>query len=113
MENRKSKAIVRKWAAGPWLGEYEILFPTEPADRAGLECMSYSFRDGHGGADYYGMMRETAPVPLSEAESVVARYERTLPGEFTGQHRAAMRASYKDHRERMKQARARREPVAA
>jgi hypothetical protein len=52
--------VFRRWQDRS--GDVIALFPEIPADIHGRYCQSYMQIGQHGGADYHGVIRHTAPV---------------------------------------------------
>lgn len=53
------RVVFRKWRD---TGDVIALFPELPSDIHGCFCDSYMHVGKHGGADYYGVVRQTVPA---------------------------------------------------
>jgi hypothetical protein len=67
------RVVFRRWRAGGWV---IALFPELPADAHGCYCDSYMHVGQHGGADYHGVVRHTAPATPDEAAALAAELTR-------------------------------------
>jgi hypothetical protein len=67
------RVVFRKWPNG---GGVIALFPELPADNYGIYCDSYEHVGQHGGADYHGVVRHTAPANPEESAALAAELQR-------------------------------------
>ena len=88
--------VFRKWKSS---GDIIALFPAQPADLFGRYCNSYEHIGQHGGADYDGVVRQTVPATVAEAEPLAK--ELTQIGY---QLRLMRKASFKHHERRRNEA---------
>jgi len=89
--------IFRRWRDN---GDVIALFPEIPTDYEGHYCQSYEHVGQHGGADFYGVVRATLPVPPEEYARLAR--ELTLIGYRL---RPMRRATRRMHERRMAEAR--------
>lgn len=95
---RPVRVVFRRWKDG---GEVIALFPELPADAHGYFCDTYMQVGQHGGADYYGVIRESFPVRPSES-AILARELRRIGYRL----KPIRRASWQHHEQRREAARA-------
>lgn len=67
------RVVFRRWRDG---GGVIALFPELPADIHGIYCDSYEQIGQHGGADYYGVVRHTAPATPEESAALATELAR-------------------------------------
>jgi hypothetical protein len=67
------RVVFRRWREG---GGVIALFPELPADAHGHFCDSYMHVGQHGGADYHGVVRYTAPATPEESAALAAELIR-------------------------------------
>lgn len=67
------RVVFRRWRDG---GGVIALFPELPADIHGIYCDSYEHVGQHGGADYLGVVRHTAPATPEESAALAAELTR-------------------------------------
>lgn len=67
------RVVFRRWRDG---GGVIALFPELPADIHGRYCDSYEHVGQHGGADYHGVVRHTAPATPEESAALAAELAR-------------------------------------
>lgn len=65
--------VFRRWRVG---GGVIALFPELPADAHGDFCDCYEPVGQHGGADYHGVVRQTAPATPDESAALAAELTR-------------------------------------
>jgi hypothetical protein len=87
--------IFRRWRDGT----IDALFPTLPADSAGLHCLSYAHIGQHGPADYGYVTRVTRPAKPEEyaelKDELEGRgYKLLVCRRRTPAHREAYKAEY-------------------
>lgn len=68
------RVVFRRWRDG---GGVIALFPELPADTYGHFCDSYEHVGQHGGADYHGVVRQTAPATSEEFADLADELTRT------------------------------------
>lgn len=73
MHDDSVKVVFRRWRD---TGTLIALFPELPADYRGIYCDAYETVGQHGGADYFGVIRATKPVTLSEANELANELSR-------------------------------------
>jgi hypothetical protein len=89
--------IFRRWKD---TGDIIALFPELPADIFGCYCEAYEHIGQHGAADYWGVIQQTVPVELHEAEDLAEELE------MIGYNlRPIRRASWYHHEQRRQAAR--------
>ena len=62
----KTKVIFRVWPDGAVIA----LFPEEPGDRMGFDCVCYEHVGQHGGADYRACVEMTRPAEPGEYDAL-------------------------------------------
>ncbi|MEO2087968.1 MAG: hypothetical protein ABGY75_00515, partial [Gemmataceae bacterium] len=67
------RVVFRRWRDG---GGVIALFPERPADAHGHYCDSYMCVGQHGGSDYHGVVRHTAPATPEESAALAAELTR-------------------------------------
>ena len=67
------RVVFRRWRDG---GGVIALFPELPADSHGTYCDSYEPVGQHGGADYHGVVRQTAPATPEESTALAAELQQ-------------------------------------
>lgn len=67
------RVVFRRWRGG---GGVIALFPELPANIHGIYCDSYEHVGQHGGADYPGVVRQTAPASPEESAALAAELTR-------------------------------------
>jgi len=65
--------VFRKWKD---TGNLIALFPELPSDIHGRYCDSYMHVGQHGGADYYGVIRQTIPAAPAECAALSVELRR-------------------------------------
>jgi len=96
--------IFRMWRD---TGDVFALFPEIPSDINGWYCDSYTHVGQHGGADYYGIVRQTVPAAPAECAALSVELER-----IGYRLRPMNRVSWRLHEERRVAARVFREADA-
>jgi len=67
------RVVFRRWRDGSGV---IALIPELPADAHGEYCDSYMHVGQHGGADYHGVIRHTAPATPEESAALAAELIR-------------------------------------
>jgi hypothetical protein len=93
--------IFRRWRD---TGDVIALFPELPSDINGHYCDSYEHVGQHGGADYFGVIRQTVPAAPGECADLSVELKR-----IGYRLKPLMRASWRQHERRREAARAFRE----
>lgn len=65
--------VFRKWKEN---GDVIALFPELPADILGIFCDAYESIGQHGGADYFGVIRQTTPCSSEQSADLAVELQR-------------------------------------
>ena len=71
--NQADVVVFRRWKDN---GDVIALFPELPADMAGMFCDAYEHIGQHGGADYHGIIQQTAPCESEDSADLADELTR-------------------------------------